>query len=816
MKKFLAILLSVVMLLGCVVISTSAEGIAVETPYDGAQANNWGHTITTNPLVGGAVVDYQFRTRASFSAISAHLALFGADRNVAAEVSLYAFDTDRETTLAGEAIQTWIQDGNGDGWKTFALDDVLPAGEYIVVIASTGKSNNDFIWYRHTIEGGDPNGILTSTFGAGGGEDTSKSIPAFKVIFAEEVADGKYFAKAGEVVEPEETVAPETTAPAPEDTAAPETDAPAEPEAPAGIEVAVDNKGATENHGLTMTTGVGYLGLSYQFKTTAAFNAFSAKLGFFAADRTISVTITKIGSDEPIQTWLKTGDPDIIPDNYWGDPIGQSIWVTFELDEELPAGEYIIQMGPAEGQSLYDVIWKKYDVKDDLGIFESVSDTFDWEKETARNSTPCFKVTFTEEVADGKYFAKAGEVEQTYVYINSLDGTVLYTGNEELGELSAELLAKLNVYANGDYNSFVKFEEISCEDNVHTFYSVHNKEADVTVNGGEAEEKDGYYVLTAGAPAEGQYFAGWYIGDVLLSYSETFKFFPNVATADLVAKYDTEAPAKNSNVGVEVDRTSDKLTVSVFPIYGDNAIVEFGYYVATSIQDMTADAVIAAGKKLDSHAPHAYMVRVHAISETTQNKHIYVVGYYTYVDGNGDTQTVYTGVYAADSLATKVIIDSDTYTYVNNNQWMANPVVVDDVAGMDGKCLRFESARGTLLGYNPSGSFEMVAFTFEKGATYSFSFDYKAGENWEMNSGDACMPIFFNGKWLAHWDNTGKIIKDDGTSLISELVCVDEENDIWHYTVTFVAEAGGEGLEIGIWYNQVDIYLDNIILEKIA
>ena len=229
----------------------------------------------------------------------------------------------------------------------------------------------------------------------------------------------------------------------------------------------------------------------------------------------------------------------------------------------------------------------------------------------------------------------AEEVEEKYVYVNYLDGEVLYTGNVALGEITDAMLAQLNAYANGTYNSFVEFEELSCVNNVHTFYSVHNTEATVTVNGEAVAPAEGgvYYMLTADAPAEGEYFFGWYDGDKLISYSPEYKFFPDGATESLVAKYAEEAPTKDSDVVVEADRTSDKLTVKVTPVYGDNAIIDFGYYVATSLQVMDAATVIDNGKKLDSHAPHAYMVRVHDLLETTKAQNIYIVGYFTYNDG---------------------------------------------------------------------------------------------------------------------------------------------------------------------------------------
>ena len=75
---------------------------------------------------------------------------------------------------------------------------------------------------------------------------------------------------------------------------------------------------------------------------------------------------------------------------------------------------------------------------------------------------------------------------------------------------------------------------------------------------------------------------------------------------------------------------------------GDKTIVNFGYYIATSATTMDAEAVVKAERKLESKAPHAYMVRNHNILETTQNQNIYLVGFYTYVDGEGETQTLYT------------------------------------------------------------------------------------------------------------------------------------------------------------------------------
>jgi hypothetical protein len=60
--------------------------------------------------------------------------------------------------------------------------------------------------------------------------------------------------------------------------------------------------------------------------------------------------------------------------------------------------------------------------------------------------------------------------------------------------------------------------------------------------------------------------------------------------------------------------------------------------------------------------------------------------------------------------------------------------ITANVAGFEGNCLHFYGSGGTVWGYNNVGAFGMVKFDFVAGATYTLSFDYKVGKDWNKKS----------------------------------------------------------------------------------
>ena len=232
---------------------------------------------------------------------------------------------------------------------------------------------------------------------------------------------------------------------------------------------------------------------------------------------------------------------------------------------------------------------------------------------------------------------EVSEESEIYIYVNSVSGNTVYVGTEPLGEtIDEEILEKLNLFANGEYNKFVEFEEISYVDGVHTFYSVHNTEAELTVTGGTATKGDGYYILTASEIGEnGKPFYGWLDMNAgfYISYDANYKFFPDESYENVRAMY-SDSEDKYVGVYITATRTEDKFTVTVTPNYtNDLTNVQYGYYIAVSNGDMSTKDVIALAKGDSTVAPHAYMVRVYDIREETKTKNIYIVGWLSYDGG---------------------------------------------------------------------------------------------------------------------------------------------------------------------------------------
>ena len=124
-----------------------------------------------------------------------------------------------------------------------------------------------------------------------------------------------------------------------------------------------------------------------------------------------------------------------------------------------------------------------------------------------------------------------------------------------------------------------------------------------------------------------------------------------------------------------------------------------------------------------------------------------------------------------------------------------------------------------LFGYNKDGAFGEVKFTIQTDATYTFSFDYKIGPDWNKTGGDAgtFMPMWFgygNGD-VIYWYNDLHTLNGN-IAISSSITCIDEENEIYHFTVDFIAPVNCDTFELGGWLSFYDIYMDNITLAKKA
>lgn len=170
---------------------------------------------------------------------------------------------------------------------------------------------------------------------------------------------------------------------------------------------------------------------------------------------------------------------------------------------------------------------------------------------------------------------------------------------------------------------------------------------------------DELVTVTANVP-DGKYFAGWYVGDMLVSYDEVYKFYISGNTA-LTAKYSNEAVEKAPLVSLIV---SERNTVSANEQYivitaawnidSENEISAAGilYTADANKQDKLtlenaaedgdvyrSDSVAPDKDKLSNNGSYKYTL---TLRNAYTSKNIYAVAYVTYVDGNGNSVTIYT------------------------------------------------------------------------------------------------------------------------------------------------------------------------------
>ena len=185
----------------------------------------------------------------------------------------------------------------------------------------------------------------------------------------------------------------------------------------------------------------------------------------------------------------------------------------------------------------------------------------------------------------------------------------------------------------------------------------------------------------------------------------------------------------------------------------------------------------------------------------------------------GDNKTFVFALYNGYAETDISFIDSDISKYINKSDLFIPCEVVSDVPGMTGDCLHFYGSGGVLFGYNKDGAFGEVKFTIQTDATYTFSFDYKIGPDWNKTGGDAgmFMPMWFgygNGD-VIYWYNDLHTLNGN-IAISSSITCIDEENEIYHFTVDFIAPVNCDTFELGGWLSFYDIYMDNITLAKKA
>ena len=265
---------------------------------------------------------------------------------------------------------------------------------------------------------------------------------------------------------------------------------------------------------------------------------------------------------------------------------------------------------------------------------------------------------------------KMKNIEKTYIYYNSINKEVLYTGNVEyafLDSATKTLIAEqANKFADANgFREFTGFELKYSEDNVYVYYSTHTYVDTIQVNGVDTALDGNHVVVEADATnANGDKFYGWAdkYGNILSNY-RTFKFYPRNASDSIVAVYGVEGDLV-MDVHAYVDRTNGQFTVTVTPVRSkSDTIVEFGYFVGVgktfesygTVEGGALASISGASKVVAKDAAAAYLQRTYNLSYESFDEDIAVLAYVTYTDVQGNTYTRY-----ADAVKSEHVIgDSD-------------------------------------------------------------------------------------------------------------------------------------------------------------
>ena len=180
----------------------------------------------------------------------------------------------------------------------------------------------------------------------------------------------------------------------------------------------------------------------------------------------------------------------------------------------------------------------------------------------------------------------------------------------------------------------------------------------VTVEGGSitSGEKDAYsygdkIIVTAGPAPEGKAFAGWYIGEELVSTSEVYGRAVD-RDLELVARYDVQpvvvkptVTASNTQRTASGDGYKTTLTVS-WSVPKGYTMVEAGIYRAYANNQPSQATLVSKGSKKASTLKKAngvYNLNI-TIGAAKKNYGLYYVGYVTYKNARGETLTEYSTI----------------------------------------------------------------------------------------------------------------------------------------------------------------------------
>ena len=214
--------------------------------------------------ITGGTYDYQFVANASFDAFSFMFSTSGYNMESTCIISLYAFDTDLEKTLEGEAIVT-LEKNNISNHSLVEVDvgKKVSPGEYVAHIDATmGDTDHMVNVYTYIGFENDPTGLSYVD-----GEYWDDQIPIFIVNFTEAVENEEYFGQCVYVEHPDDVPGDDeggddTTVSEVDGTVAPDVDGTAAPD--------VDGTSAPEIDGTAANTAAGTGAVGTAAETAAA------------------------------------------------------------------------------------------------------------------------------------------------------------------------------------------------------------------------------------------------------------------------------------------------------------------------------------------------------------------------------------------------------------------------------------------------------------------------------------------------------------------------------------------------------------------
>lgn len=162
--------------------------------------------------------------------------------------------------------------------------------------------------------------------------------------------------------------------------------------------------------------------------------------------------------------------------------------------------------------------------------------------------------------------------------------------------LISEMPTKPNYVVRSNPNTWDKPLAAASENTIYTLQYEINPAAtfDLIVNGGTGSQEDVQYnsviTVVADEPEVGEYFTGWYEGDVLVSYEESYTFTVlgnRTLTATFGETEVVKAPLISLSRDLELRPGTHQSFLAQFSLAEGYKLIEYGLVVADSLKDLT-------------------------------------------------------------------------------------------------------------------------------------------------------------------------------------------------------------------------------------